>query len=136
PQRGDMRRPSAGDILALEDDRAGVRPVEPADHVEKGGFAGAIRADDRDQLAALDRERNILDRPHAAEVLRDARYGELRLAGGSTGVAHIARHDPARISSPSGLRICAPLMAGMMQTRVREGNADIADVPCFTLSSL
>src|SRR5438067_2045511 len=50
PERGDMRWPGAGDVLAGESNAAGVGPVETADHVEKRGLAGAVRADNRDQL--------------------------------------------------------------------------------------
>src|ERR1700737_5315473 len=53
-EHGDLRWAGAGDVLALEDDRAGVGPVEPADHVEEGSLAGAVWANDRDEPAAAD----------------------------------------------------------------------------------
>ena len=84
-----MRRTSAGDVLARKYDIAGVGPVEAADHVEERGLARAVRANNRDQLAGADRERNRLYRPHAAKVLRDARDGELRLSGRDLAAVHI-----------------------------------------------
>src|SRR5438045_1595757 len=95
-----MGRTGAGDVLPRKDDIAGVRPVEPANHVEERGLAGAVRADNRDQLAGADRERYRLDRPHAAKVLRHARDDELRLSGRNVAAVHMTGHDAVRISSP------------------------------------
>ena len=70
PERGDLRWTGTGDVLGRKDDRTGIGPVKAADHVEKRRLAGAVRPDDRDELAGADRERDRLDRPHAAEMFR------------------------------------------------------------------
>ncbi len=46
----------------------GIRPQLPVEHVEAGRFAGAVRAEQREQLAALQIERDVVDRAHAAEA--------------------------------------------------------------------
>ena len=65
---GDLRRARMGDVAAFEGDGAAGRAVEARDHVEQGGLAGAIRTDDRHDLAATDGHRHVLNRAHAAEV--------------------------------------------------------------------
>ena len=47
------------------------RREKAADQVEEGGLAGAVRADDRAQLAGLDRHRHVVDGDQAAEMLGD-----------------------------------------------------------------
>ena len=64
-------RPHLGARLALERDAAVLRRVEAVDHVEHRGLAGAVRADDRADLALADVERDVGDRLHAAEGERD-----------------------------------------------------------------
>ena len=44
--------------------------IDAADAVEHAGLAGAVRADQRQQLAALDRERNAVEHDEAAEAQR------------------------------------------------------------------
>ena len=70
-----------------------------------------------------DRERDILDRAHAAELLRDARDSELHLVreAASCRLIHRTRCRLHFLTLPPA-RICVPLMAGMMQTQVRYGN--------------
>jgi hypothetical protein len=64
-------RRQRGDIAALEHDRSLGRPEKPADQVEEGGLAGAVRADDGTQLALAHRQRNVTYRDQAAEALSD-----------------------------------------------------------------
>ena len=56
--------------LPLEADLAGVGPIEPGDEIEQGGLAGAVRADDADQLAFGEVEIDGVDRGEAAEAPR------------------------------------------------------------------
>ncbi len=53
PEPRDLVRRAAGDVLAAEADRA-VAAIDAADAVEHAGLAGAVRADQRQQLARLD----------------------------------------------------------------------------------
>ena len=58
----------SGDVPPLERHGAGVGTVEPAGEVEQRGLAGAVGADDADEFALLETERNIVDREQAAEA--------------------------------------------------------------------
>ena len=49
-------------------DAAGVGTQLAAQHVEAGGFAGAVRADQRQHLPGRDTEGDAVDRPDAAEA--------------------------------------------------------------------
>jgi hypothetical protein len=44
------------------------RRVEARDHVEDGGFARAVRPDQREDLALLHRHRQVVDRGHARRI--------------------------------------------------------------------
>ena len=61
----------AGDVLVLEDDRARRRLVDARDHVEERRLAGAVRADQADDRAPLDREVDVVDGDEAAELLAE-----------------------------------------------------------------
>ena len=61
-----VRRP-ARDVLPLELDGPGVRPVEAAEHVHERRLAGAVRADQPDDLAAAELERDVAERLDALE---------------------------------------------------------------------
>ena len=66
--------------LALEQDVAAVRRVEPADAVEQCRLAGAVRADQPEDLAFVDRERDAVERDDAAKAHRDIADFEQRRA--------------------------------------------------------
>src|SRR5207237_9842331 len=57
---------------AVEADPAGRRRVGARDQVEEGRLPRAVGADEADDLALIDPERQILHGPEAAEVLRQA----------------------------------------------------------------
>ena len=57
----------AQEVLAVEDDAAGVRLVEARDDVERRRLAGAVRPDQPGDLALVDRERDVVERDDAAE---------------------------------------------------------------------
>jgi len=59
----------AADILALEDDAAGVSRNHTDGHPEGRGLAGAVLAQEADDLRLVDGERNIVDNLTAAVVL-------------------------------------------------------------------
>ena len=62
-----MRR-QARDVVPLEADAAGCRLVDAADEIEDRRLAGAVRADDREDLALVDAEADAVDRLDAAEM--------------------------------------------------------------------
>ena len=49
----------ARDVGAVDLDRAGVRRHQADDHVERGGLAGAVRAEQADHFAAFDLQRHV-----------------------------------------------------------------------------
>ena len=66
----DIVRRHPCDVLAVEMDRPARRLIEPADQVDDRGFAGAVRANDGENLARLDVETDAIDGLHAAEADR------------------------------------------------------------------
>ena len=69
PERGDRVRRLVGDVDAVEHDRARGRLVDARELVEEGRLAGAVRADQRHDRAARDREVDVVRRDEAAELL-------------------------------------------------------------------
>ena len=59
-------------------DVAGGRLREAEDHVDRGGLAGAVGAEERDDLARLDLEVDAADGVDAAEVLGDPGQADCR----------------------------------------------------------
>jgi hypothetical protein len=66
PKLRDVVRQPAGDILAAKADCA-VAAVESADAVEHAGLTGAVRPDQREQLARVDSERNAVKHDQPTE---------------------------------------------------------------------
>ncbi len=64
--------------LTLEQDLAFLRRVDPGDHVEERRLAGAVRADDADDLALADDEVEPVEAPEPTEGERDALHLEQR----------------------------------------------------------
>jgi len=60
---GQFGQPLSGRV---PDDVAPGRPQQAADGAEQSGLAGAVGTDERDDLAALDVERDVLQRADAA----------------------------------------------------------------------
>ena len=67
-----LLREVASDRIFVALDLAFVRAVFVEDHSEKGGLAGAVRADEGDALAPVDRHFRLAEKAAAAE-----RFGEL-----------------------------------------------------------
>ncbi len=60
-----------GDVLAGEQDRPRRRLLEPGDHPQHRRLAGAGRAEQREELAGSDRQRDTVDGHDVAELLAD-----------------------------------------------------------------
>ncbi len=60
------------DGLAVDEDLALVGPVEPGEHVHQRGFAGAVFAEQAEDLAGPDLQVDIGVGDHRAEALGDA----------------------------------------------------------------
>ena len=61
----------ARDVLAVQHDAAGVGRHEPDDHVERRRLARAVRAEQTDDFAARDFERQVFD-----DLTRAILFGE------------------------------------------------------------
>ena len=72
----------SNNLLALEANRPLLRSVDTIEAVEDRRFPGAIRTDDREQLAALHVERHAIERGNPAEPQRDVGHLEQRGRGG------------------------------------------------------
>src|SRR5690606_33337213 len=59
----------AGQVLAVEADRAAVGLDQLGDQPQQGGLAGAVGADHADHLIAADLKADVVDRHQAAEAL-------------------------------------------------------------------
>ena len=70
-QRGDAVRRHVGDVGAVEHQLAAGRLVDAAHQVEDRGLAGAVGADDGEDLALADVEGHAVDGLDAAEVDRE-----------------------------------------------------------------
>ena len=68
-------RRDVGDVAPAHADAPGGDRIDAADEIEHGGFAGAVRADERGALAARHAERQILHHLQAAERFGDAVQG-------------------------------------------------------------
>ena len=68
---GDRVGRLAGHVLAVEHDPAGGRPVDAGEHVEERGLARAVRADQRNDRAARNREVDVVRGDETAELLAD-----------------------------------------------------------------
>jgi len=67
---------ATGDVVAAIADRA-VAAVDAAHAVEHAGLAGAVRPDQREQLACFHRERDAVEHGEPAEAQRQALDGKL-----------------------------------------------------------
>ena len=66
----DLVRPPAVDAPAVEAHEPRIGPVDAGDHVEAGGLAGAVGADQRHDLALADRKGEVLGGAQPLEALR------------------------------------------------------------------
>ena len=83
-QPGALVHRQAGDVARLEPDRALVRLDDADDHVEGGGLAGAVRAEQADNLAGRNGDGDAVD--HAAlAVFFHQLFGGEQLAVGYGG---------------------------------------------------
>jgi hypothetical protein len=62
----------AGHVVAVEQDLALARLLEPGDHPQGGGLAASRRPEHREELASRDVEAHLADRSEVAEALRHA----------------------------------------------------------------
>ena len=96
-RRRSRRCAACGDVVAEKDDRAGVDRQRAGDEVEYGALAGAVRADQADDLARADLEPDLAD----GSGRRSASRAISTTSSGSPGFGIV------RLCSGSALRDCA-----------------------------
>jgi hypothetical protein len=70
-EREDRARRGLGDVVPIECDGAGARMQQPRDRLQGRGLAGAVRADQGDELALADRDGKPLEDIHQAIAADD-----------------------------------------------------------------
>ena len=84
-----LNRKFAGvELLAVVTDLAGVRFEQAGQHVNSGGFAGAVRSQESEQLAAADPEIDFVDGDCPAESAGQSL--DFDLAGATVAAGHIS----------------------------------------------
>src|SRR5204862_538593 len=83
-----------GDVLVVEPDRAGVRPQQPDDHVERRALARAVGPEEPHDLAAANAERDPLHDAELAVIAHEPLGHEAvcRELGGERQLLERARH--------------------------------------------
>ena len=99
-----------GHVAAAQEDRPAGRELEPADHPQRRRLAAARRAEQREELAAADLERDAVDRPDLAELLLQVEELDLRGRRHRRGRHRDAEASPRRglvLASVPGTATCA-----------------------------
>ena len=66
---GALVRQHLRDVLAAQQDLAGIRRLEPGEHAQQRGLAATGRPQQRKKFSGADVERELVDRGEAAEAL-------------------------------------------------------------------
>ena len=109
PGRDRVARRAEGHRLAVHEDLAAVRPIQPGQHVHQGALAGAVLAQEGVDLAGAQVEIDVVVREHARKLFDDAAGldGQRRRLrprrGGARGVGEGHRSGP-ETARPAGDR--------------------------------
>ena len=106
------------DALAEDGDLAGVGLAQALDHLERGGLSGAVRPQDPEHLAALDRERDAVDGDVRPVPLREPPHLDRRSgvhAGGHDSPARWKRPQPPAGAGPASTTDVSIWRSGMLQ---------------------
>ena len=78
PQRGNAVARRQGELAPFEKDGAALKPIKPAEAVEKRGLARSVRPDEPADLPRRDLEGDAVERDDAAEADRKIADGKQR----------------------------------------------------------
>ena len=92
-----------GHVLAVDGDRAGIGRHQPGDGVEAGGLAGAVRPEQRRDLAAPQRQRHVAQHRPLAVALGEVADLQARAPLGHAQVG--PRGSLARAATAAGMKI-------------------------------
>ena len=132
PGRDRVARRAEGDGRPVEQDLAGVRPVEPGQDVHQRALAGAVLAEQRVDLARAQVEVDLVVGDDAGKGLDDADAPRARAPAAARGRATAETGDVTeaapreRGSGPAGDRPRAPIG---LATQGRERDADPVGPP-------
>ena len=96
----DLRGLRQGYVVAAIEDLPAVGDQEPADQIEEGGLAGAVRANERVNLAAAHAQIGLAYGDEALELLREATRLEDEVIG--RGLRHCRHRELPLHSAPAG----------------------------------
>ena len=107
PQRAELALAQVGDVDAVEDDLARGRVVEAQQRAPDRGLAAPGLSDEPEGLAALDVDRDAVDRLHVADVAVEHdpaadREPDLQVLDVDEGIAHAAGPSLDRSHSSAG----------------------------------
>ena len=77
-----LGRSEVGDIDTAHMNLAGRRPISAGEHVQEGGLAGPVRANDADRLAGADREIDAVQNDQRSKPFAKSGASEKRIASG------------------------------------------------------
>ena len=116
------------DRLAVQDDLAGGRLVHAGDQLHERRLAGAVVADERDDLTGIDIERDLLERDHRAELLADAVELDERLQLGHSASLPSPVQIPATSGSPPAAPVTPTTYARVTNAWIRKPKTTVAPV--------
>src|SRR5690606_1749452 len=95
------------DVLAVQQDLPLVHAYEPRDHIEAGGFACSVGAQQTDDFATADEERSVL--PYLAAAMRLCDPNRAKASSGCLRLSRTACRALGAHFDPPALRIREPL---------------------------
>ena len=117
----DSVRCESGDVASFEGDPPSLRPVQSGDGIQERGLPSAIRADDGEDLAALDVDGDARERHDTAE-------SQVQICGAELGAHPPGEHRRRRArvrtyrSSPSRSRTSPPRSRSRTGSRARKAS--------------
>ena len=115
-----VRRPVSDELLAAKRDRTRVRRDQAEQHLHQRALAGAVLAQEAEDLAGLEIKIDAVDRPDGAEAAGDPAHFEKdghgsheqlrREPDGRRPAAPVRRHPPLRASFSVGSIFSAPVL--------------------------
>src|ERR1700674_1848039 len=115
----------ADQLAAMQSNRSGGRPQDAGDQVEHGGLAGAVRADQADDLALVDDGIEAIDCGQAAEAASQGLnlqntgpLDQIFHSGSSTMAPAAASRSAASVSVTAGSSEASTAASAVINSRV------------------
>ena len=101
---GPLVRRHGRHVDAVDEDAAGIGPLEPREHAQQRALAGARAAEQREEFALHDVERNVVDGDDVGEALADALQPQVRRGGHWPVLIRVQARTRSRDSSSGTVR--------------------------------